>query len=100
MPEPIRDPLWDLMLSTNDCYPGCGCEGDYFDITTARVSEWVKSAGEEKNRLALEQLQKIKRLAYKQLEEIRMQTNIYFSSTSDFENWINEWEQKIEKSCN
>lgn len=93
MPEPIKDPLWDLMLSTNDCYPGCGCESDYFDITSARVSEWIKSASKEETRLASEQLQEIKRLSFKQLEEIEMQTNISFSSKSDFEDWVNEWEQ-------
>lgn len=29
----IKAPLWDLMLSINDCYPGCGCDDDYFDMT-------------------------------------------------------------------
>ena len=29
----IKALLWDLMLSTNDCYPGCGCDDDFFDMT-------------------------------------------------------------------
>ncbi len=37
----IKSPLWDLMLSINDCYPGCGCDEDYFDMTLERIKKWV-----------------------------------------------------------
>ena len=37
----IKSLLWDLMLSTNDCYPGCGCEWDFFDMTLDRVKSWI-----------------------------------------------------------
>ncbi|MHA2007238.1 MAG: hypothetical protein ACXABO_05955 [Promethearchaeota archaeon] len=39
--EYIEPPLWDLMLSTNDCYPECGCEYDIFEMTKDRVKSWV-----------------------------------------------------------
>ncbi len=29
------------MLSTNDCYPGCDCDDDFFDMTLGRVKLWV-----------------------------------------------------------
>ena len=37
----IKTPLWDLMLSTNDCYPGCGCDDDFFEMILDRVKLWV-----------------------------------------------------------
>jgi hypothetical protein len=37
----IKSPLWDFMLSTNDCYPGCSCDDDFFDMTLNRVKKWV-----------------------------------------------------------
>ncbi|GAG25189.1 unnamed protein product, partial [marine sediment metagenome] len=39
--DKIKSPLWDLMLSTNDCWPGCGCEYDFFDMTLDRMKAWV-----------------------------------------------------------
>jgi len=27
----IDNPQWELILSTNDCTPGCGCEYDFFE---------------------------------------------------------------------
>ncbi len=29
------------MLSTNDCYPGCDCDDDFFDMTLERVKLWA-----------------------------------------------------------
>lgn len=52
----IPEPLWGLMLSTNDCYPGCSCEADRFEIDPPRVSRWVAEAGIEQGRQALSQL--------------------------------------------
>ena len=40
-PNLIKNPLWDLMLSTNDCTPGCGCDYDFFDITLERIKNWM-----------------------------------------------------------
>jgi len=37
----IEVPLWELLLSTNDFTPGCGCEWEFFDMTLKRVNEWV-----------------------------------------------------------
>lgn len=52
----IPEPLWGLMLSTNDCYPGCSCEAGRFEIDPPRVSRWVAEAGIEQGRQALSQL--------------------------------------------
>ena len=29
------------MLSTNDCYPGCGCDDDYFGMSLEIVKLWA-----------------------------------------------------------
>ena len=52
----IKAPLWDLMLSTNDCYPGCGCDDDDFDMTLDRVKRWVRSHDELKVIQQIDQL--------------------------------------------
>ncbi len=57
--QTIKDPLWNLMLSTNDCYPGCSCDSDFFDITPERVQQWVRHNGSQNAKQALVQLNEL-----------------------------------------
>lgn len=52
----IKSPLWDLMLSTNDCYLGCGCDDDFCDMRLDRVKAWVQ---ENDYNLALSQIDQL-----------------------------------------
>ncbi len=52
----IKSPLWDLMLSTNDCYPVCGCDDDFFDMRLDREKAWVQ---ENDYNLALSQIDQL-----------------------------------------
>jgi len=91
MKESITDPLWDLMLSTNDCYPGCACDDDYFQITEQRIGEWIKRNGIKKGIETLKQLDEIEITETVDYEDISIQTNIHFESHADFTFWISEW---------
>ena len=73
----IKAPLWDLMLSTNDCYPGCGCDYDDFDMTLERVKSWVSKNDAVKVLVQVDEL-----LAKKDIDvgDIQIQTNYPFQN--------------------
>ena len=90
--EEIQDPLWSLMLSTNDCFPGCSCDDDFFNICSDSINEWLKLNSLEKLQLSKKQLLE---LNVENMEGISRQTNVHFNSQKDFEAWINEWLEEI-----
>ena len=92
--EEIQDPLWSLMLSTNDCFPGCSCDDDFFDICSERVKEWLKLNNLEKLQQSKKQLIELK---VENMEEISRQTNVHFYSQEHFQAWINEWLEEIDE---
>ena len=85
----VKDPLWDLMLSTNDCYPGCSCDSDFFDMNVARVQEWVKQNGEKKVQLALNQIDDL--MITSNVEQISLQTNYNMENRKDVIDWMSQW---------
>ena len=91
----IKAPLWDLMLSTNDCYPGCGCDDDFFDKTLDRIKKWVVSHKELK---VIQQIDLLLSRDNIDVGEIQIQTNIPFQSEEEFKNWLLEWKEFIKKS--
>jgi len=91
----IKAPLWDLMLFTNDCYPGCSCDDDFFDMTVDRVKKWVITHDE------LEIIQQIDQLLSNDnidVGDIQIQTNIPFQSEEEFKEWLLEWKKLIIES--
>jgi hypothetical protein len=91
----IKAPLWDLMLFTNDCYPGCSCDDDFFDMTVDRVKKWVLTHDE------LEVIQQIDQLLSNDnidVGDIQIQTNIPFQSEEEFKEWLIEWKKLIKES--
>ena len=91
----IRVPLWDLILSTNDCYPGCGCDYDVFDMTLERVKSWVSKNDAVK---VLDQIDEL--LAKKGIDvgDIQIQTNFPFQNLEEFEKWLLEWKTLVLES--
>jgi len=91
----IKAQLWDLMLFTNDCYPGCSCDDDFFDMTVDRVKKWVLTHDE------LEVIQQIDQLLSNDnidVGDIQIQTNIPFQSEEEFKEWLLEWKKLIIES--
>ena len=91
----IKSPLWDLMLSTNDCYPGCGCDEDYFDMTLERIKKWVETHDELTVILQIDQLLSNDNI---DVGEIQIQTNTPFQSEEEFKEWLLEWKKLIKES--
>ena len=91
----IKFPLGDLMLSTNDCYPGCGCDDGNFDMTLNRVRKWVSNNDGTK---VLQQLDNF--ISYENIDigEVQIQTNFPFQSFEEFKNWLFEWKKLILES--
>ena len=91
----IKAPLWDLMLSTNDCYPGCGCDDDFFDMTFDRVKNGVITHRESNLIPQIDQL-----LSNDNIEvgEIQIQTNLPFQTVEEFKKWLLEWKNLIKGS--
>ena len=90
-----KAPLWDLMLFTNDCYPGCSCDDDFFDMTVDRVKKWVLTHDE------LEVIQQIDQLLSNDnidVGDIQIQTKIPFQSEEEFKEWLLEWKKLIIES--
>ena len=91
----IKTPLWDLMLATNDCYPGCGCDNDFFDMTLDRVKKWVITHDK------LKTIQQIDQLLLNDtidVGDIQIQTNIPFQSEEEFREWLLERKKFIFES--
>ena len=91
----IKSPLWDLMLSTNDCYPGCGCDEDYFDMTLERIKKWVETHDELTVIIQIDQLLSNDNI---DVGEIQIQTNTPFQSEEEFKEWLLEWKKLIKES--
>ena len=91
----IKSPLWDLMLSTNDCYPGCGCDDDYFDMTLERIKKWVIVHDKSTVILQIDQLLSNDNI---DVGEIQIQTNTPFQSEEEFKEWLLEWKKLIKES--
>jgi hypothetical protein len=90
MPPLIPAPLWDLMLSTNDCCPGCSCEADRFEITSQRVASWVARYPAE-SRQALAQLEALAGDPALDLVGLSDQTNVHFDSPAVAAEWLGQW---------
>ncbi len=73
----IKSPLWDLMLSTNDCYPGCGCYDDIFDMTLEPVKAWVL---ENDSKLALSQIDQLLSIPKIDIGDLQLQMGIPFQN--------------------
>ena len=94
--SPIKDPLWSLMLSCNDCYPGCSCDEDYFNISTDRVASWLKSDGMGQARKTLRQVDnELKEASEQQLKGVNSQINMVFRSNKDWLSWLDDWSNCI-----
>ena len=91
----IKSPLWDLMLSTNDCYPGSGCDEDSFDMTLKRIKKWVEAHDELTVILQIDQLLSNDNI---DVGDIQIQTNIPFQSEEEFKEWLLEWKKLVKES--
>lgn len=94
----VKDPLWDLMLSTNDCYPGCSCDDDFFDMTVVRVKEWIKQNGEKKAQRALTQLDELLSTSSLNVEGLSKQTNHWMETKGDAIVWLSQWRSLLAES--
>lgn len=83
------------MLSCNDCYPGCSCDDDHFQITTERVTEWLITDGMGKARETIRQLEELKQSSNKGLKGLPDQLNMVFSSKEGWELWLDDWTRSI-----
>jgi len=79
--NPIKSPLWDLMLSTNDYYPRCGCDDDFFDMILERVKSWVSKNDPV---IVLDQIDEL--LANNDIDigDIQIQANYPFQNFEEF----------------
>ena len=86
----IPEPLWSLMLSTNDCYPGCSCESDRFEMTPERIHRWLAERPNETQQV----LQQITDLRNHPPDRaaLSQQTNIYFERDEESLAWLELWE--------
>ena len=92
----IPEPPWGLMLSTNDCHPGCSCEADHFEIDPLRVSRWVAEAGIEQGRQALGQLDALFDGLPESREALSDLTNVFFESADEAVAWLQQWRAVID----
>ena len=92
----LKGPLWDLLLSTNDCYPGCGCDDDNFEMTLDRVKLWVYAHDETE---VLQQIDLLISNDNIDIGEIQIQTNIPFQSEEEFKEWLLKWKKLIKEAC-
>lgn len=90
----IPEPLWSLMVSTNDCYPGCACELDVFHIEKSRIREWSDENPEDFKK-ACEQLEELINSYDINHIEIMEQTNLMMASGEDARDWLLEWKEAM-----
>ena len=95
--EVIDPPLWELMLSTNDCYPGCGCDDDFFDMTLNRVKKWASKNDHKK---ALQQIEELLSNSEMDIGDLQMQTGIPFQNFNEVKEWLLKWQALILESLN
>jgi hypothetical protein len=96
--DPIENPLWDLMLFTNDCYPGCSCERDFFDMKVWRVQNWQENAGEDAKQKALQQIEKLIHSRSLDLVKLTNQVNYCFGNLEEAIAWLIEWRVLLSKT--
>jgi hypothetical protein len=98
-PTPVfTDPLWDLMLSTNDCYPGCSCEDDFFDQTAERVAAWVTRVGPATAMQAIRQLNSLLAKDALDLEKVTWESNRVYDNQADLRDWLATWKHLLESA--
>ena len=90
-PKVIIENLWKLLLSTNDCHPGCSCEDDYFKQTPERVAAWVETAGRDAALQALSQLDRLLSLPQLDRQAIENETNTVFQTEVEVRTWLATW---------
>ncbi len=88
----------EFWYSTNNCGPGCGCDDDRFDMSSARVYEWKNSVDEELCKLVVEELKQISSPSSDTslCEILSGFTNISFSDEASAKSWVNVWVQLFE----
>jgi hypothetical protein len=91
----IEDPLWDLMLSTHTCTPGCGCDGD-FVIGPETTSYWIDELGEEFGRFALRQVDELLTKGPGIEQEVAAQRCKGFRPPETVTSWLLRWRSAIE----
>lgn len=94
----VRDPLWNLMLFTNDCYPGCSCDNDFFDMTVVRVEEWINQNGERQVQQTLAQIDEILSTSSLNVEDLSDQTNYPMENKDDAIAWLSQWRSLLVES--
>jgi hypothetical protein len=95
MPQPILDPLWSLIISTNDCFPGCGCDDDFFDMSPERIDLWIY---DNDYHAAIEASQVLVALRDSQpldYEALSMQTNLQLADVREAIQWLDAWQSLI-----
>jgi hypothetical protein len=90
MPEPIDHPLWDLMLSTHGCDPGCGCDAD-FAIEPTLIRAWIGEFGEDFGLTALRQIDELLGCGRAIEEAVADQRNQRFRRPETVTNWLTRW---------
>ena len=98
MPEPVVDPLWSLMLSTNDCYPGCACDDDRFQITPDRIGAWIVHNGIDAASVAFTQLVSLRSDPSFDSDALSQQTNLWWDDADSALDWLAEWHSAISDS--
>ena len=97
MPEPIDDPLWDLMLSTHGCDPSCGCDAD-FHIDPRGIGGWIDDFGEDFARAALRQLDDLIARGRSIEDAVGLQRNRLFRPPETVTAWLLRWRPAIERA--
>ena len=88
MSEPIDSPLWDVLLSTNRCYPGCACDDDVFELRADVCRTWSRLFCQEDLSEASEQLNALLELPELPVEKISDQMTTAFSSTEQVKDFL------------
>lgn len=88
---PLSGPLWEMMLSTNGCYPGCSCVNDEFQQTPELVETWVAATGIHQAQVALRQLDELLARPHLDANAIQDQINTYFVDDHPVEPAVRDW---------
>lgn len=97
----LKNPLWELMLSTNDCCPGCSCDLDRFEMTPMRVAAWVEQAKAGEPQQALDQVQALRESARKgtiDVKAVARQTNRAMKDSAAVVYWLERWEDLLARA--
>jgi hypothetical protein len=89
--DAIPGELWEMMLSTNDCYPGCACPDDWFQRTPHRVGAWIAAEGTDAAHRALALLDGLLAEPRFDAEGLSRQTNLHFRDEDEARTWLSAW---------